>query len=144
MDEIVGTEDIKERHQQYNARFLAGCGLVLLLGLIILLGVITHAIHQDRQAAYYPGSVSISSHSRYRLPSNIRWDDTYLTHDSFTAVYNWYSTRFNLGAEARANGDCIELDGSHLTLNVERRTIVFLCNTPKGRTIFVTRSTTIR
>ncbi len=132
------------QNQRYNLRFLAGCGLIILSAVLILVGIIANALHQERHAARYPGSRPIATHSQYRLPSHIRWDDAYLTDDSFTAVYNWYSTTFNLGAEARANGDCIELDGSDAALNIERRTIVFLCNTPKGRTIFVTRSTTLK
>ena len=87
----------------------------------------------------------MASHSNYRgLPYQYRWDDTYLTTDNFTAVYNWYSVTFDLGAEARALEKCTLLEGTNEQLVVKRHVSVSLCNTPEGQMIFVTRSTSFR
>lgn len=125
----------------YNIKFLTGCGFILLLGLITLSSFIAYNIQRDRRAAHYPDAISISQHNYYRLPTFISWQDYYLTDDNFTAVYQWYSTGFDLGAEARANGSCIELDGDKTSFRIERRTHVSLCHTPRGQTIFITRTT---
>ena len=140
-----GDVDITERNQSYNRRILAGCGVVLLL---LFLGIATSAVfalRHERQAAHYPGSVPISSHDNYKgLPTHIRWDNTYRSDDSFTKVYHWYSTGFELGSEARANGRCILLEGSRRRALLERHMSVLLCNTPNGQMIYVSRFTSLR
>jgi len=131
-----------DENRAYNSNWLLGCGLagvvaVLCLGAIVVLG-----IRQDRQAAHYPGAQLISSHSNYsRLPFRFKWDNSYRTTDSFTAVYQWYSVTFDLGAETRAQGRCILLEGTDDYLLVRRHTNVILCNTATGQMIFVARHT---
>jgi len=84
----------------------------------------------------------MASHSNYSgLPSGFRWDDTYRTTDNFIEVYNWYSVKFDLGAEARANGRCLLLEGTQEQFFLERSITVFLCNAQDGQTIFVSRFT---
>jgi hypothetical protein len=90
------------------------------------------------------GSLQVTSHSRYDLPYRYRWDDVYRTSDPFNAVYNWYSVGFELGAESKAMGSCILLEGSSSQLTAQRIMTVFLCDTPAGRSIYVTRSTSLR
>jgi len=136
---------MEDKSGDYDRTILAGCGLVILVLVLGLVAVITLAVSHDRQAARYPGSVAIASHSNYRgLPFSYRWDDTYLTTDDFTAVYNWYSITFNLGAERRAMERCIHLEGSNPQLVAKRQISVLLCNTPQGQMIFVSRSTAYR
>ena len=116
--------------------------MMVLLGGLALLG---SSVNRERKRAQYPGSVSLTGHSNYSaLPSQFRWDNSYRTTDSFPTVYQWYSTTFDLGAEARALGDCILLDGTKSAFVVERYTSVVLCDTPSGRLIYVTRSTAFR
>lgn len=116
--------------------------LLALLGAVALLGT---ALNSERKRAQYPGSVAVTAHSNYSaLPSQFRWDNSYRTTDSFPAVYQWYSTTFNLGAESRALGGCILLDGTTTAFAIERYTSVILCDTPNGRLIYVTRSTAFR
>lgn len=103
------------------------------------------AFRQTRQAARYPGAAQVSSHANYKaLPREFRWDDSYRTADPFPAVYNWYSNGFNLGPETKANGTCILLEGVTTQLVVERYMGVMLCETPRGRMIFVSRSMSLR
>jgi hypothetical protein len=124
---------------------MVGCLFVSILTLIALGAMLIFAYQQDRQAAQYPNSVAISSHNNYSgLPRQFRWDNAYRTTDNFTSVYNWYSTTFELGAEARANEKCILLEGSRQRYRVERHTSVFLCNTPGQQLIYVARSTAFR
>jgi hypothetical protein len=134
-----------DRHQGFNRNFLLGCGsLALFLG-ICLGGILMLSLIRDRQSVQYPGAVPIASHSNYKgLPYQYRWDDSYLTTDNFTAVYNWYSVTFDLGAEARAIGRCTSLEGTNEQFVVKRHVTATLCNTPDGQMIFVTRSTSLR
>lgn len=128
-------------NRQQNLIF--GCSLVICLAGICVAVVAGLLIRHERQTAQYPGSARVSSHSNYTaLPREIRWDDSYLTADPFPQVYNWYSGRFGLGTEARANGTCILLEGLVQQQFVERYTGVMLCDTPTGRMIFVSRSAT--
>jgi hypothetical protein len=133
-----------EEIRAYNHSILLGCGLAALVGVVVLAGILVLLFAHDRQAAQYPGSVPLSKHSNYRgLPFEYRWDNSYRTSDNFTDVYNWYSVKYDLGAEARANGDCILLEGSHTQLAFSRHISVFLCNTRYGQMIYVTRSTSV-
>jgi hypothetical protein len=62
-------------------------------------------------------------------------------YSKFTDVYNWYSVTYELGAESRAIGGCILLEGSKSQFAFSRHFSVFLCNTHFGQMIYVTRST---
>ncbi len=109
------------------------------LGLSVTLWLIWD---QDRQLARYPDAMYVSDHANYAgLPRQFRWDNAYRTTASFPEVYNWYSTTFDLGAENRANGRCIILEGTHDNFLTSRTTTVSLCNTPEGQLIFVSRTT---
>lgn len=121
-----------------------GCGLTSILLMVAILGIGGYLWQSERDAAHYPGAVRISSHSNYQsLPREIRWDDSYRTADPFPDVYNWYSNGFGLGPEARANSNCILIEGSQRQALIERYTGVMLCDTPTGRMIFVTRSASL-
>lgn len=131
--------------QEGNRNWLLGCAGLLVAAFLCLAAVAAAALHQDRQAARYPGALPISSHSNYSgLPNQFRWDNAYRTTDNFTLVYNWYSITFDLGAESRAMARCILLEGSTDYLLLRRYTSVFLCNTAGGQTIHVSRSTLLR
>jgi hypothetical protein len=133
------------KDKEYNQNVMGGCGLLALIVMIALGALMIRAFTQDRQAAQYPGSTVVSAHNNYTgLPYHFRWDNTYRTTDAFAKVYNWYSTGFDLGAEARANGECILLEGSRKQLTMERQTTVLLCDTPTGPMIFVSRSTSLK
>jgi hypothetical protein len=133
---------MSDNNHAYNRKILAGCGALLLVIIMGLTAVLAVAWQQDRHAARYPGSRPIASHNNYsRLPSRFHWDNAYGTADPFVKVYNWYSTTFDLGAEARANGECIALEGSRRQWLIERQTSVLLCDARGERLIFVSRST---
>lgn len=126
----------------HNRNLLLGCGTAAAIAAVLFIGALLLLFARDRQAAQYPGATAISSHSNYKgLPFEYKWDDTYLTGDNFTAVYNWYSITFNLGAEMRANDRCILLAGTNPQLVSKRHLSIMLCNTPSGQMIFVSRST---
>jgi len=128
----------------YNTKFLVGCGSSVILFFFIAAFLLLAFMNNDREQTRYPGATAVSSHSNYSgLPYEYRWDDSYLVRDNFTAVYQWYSTTFNLGAEARANGDCIQLDGQTSQLRVKRTVNVLLCTTPLGQRVYVTRITAV-
>ncbi|KAA3658304.1 MAG: hypothetical protein DWQ04_25480 [Chloroflexi bacterium] len=136
--------DRKTKLRNYNAKILLGCGTVMFFFFFIAAFLLLTILNNDRDQALYPGATSVSSHSNYSgLPYEYRWDDSYLVRDNFTTVYQWYSTTFNLGAEARANGDCIQLDGQTSQLRVKRTVNVLLCTTPAGQRVYVTRITAV-
>lgn len=125
-------------------KILLGCGGLLLLAAAALGMIIVLTFVQDRNAARYPESTSISRHDNYTgLPTQFRWDNSYQTDDNFTRVYNWYSIGFDLGSEARALGGCILLEGSKKWTVIRRYMSVMLCDTPRGRLIYVTRFTSL-
>lgn len=139
-----GGFNMVEGDRAFNQYFVAGCGLITLVGLIALAGFLILLFMRDRQSARYPGSIPLSSHSNYKgLPFEYRWDNSYRTTSNFTDVYNWYSITFDLGAEARANGECILLEGTNARLVFSRHISVFLCDTDFGQMIYVTRHTTL-
>ncbi|MFO7540796.1 MAG: hypothetical protein R6X32_22375 [Chloroflexota bacterium] len=138
--------DVKEPQlREYNQKIAAGCGVLLLVGLLVLAGFIVSALQQEQRTTHYPGATHISSNNNYqRLPHRLSRVDFYHTEDPFTQVYNWYSTGFDLGPEARANGRCIDLEGSQSRFLNEQRLSVTLCNTPTGQIIHVTRYNSLR
>jgi hypothetical protein len=139
---ISGDLDMVEELRAHNQSILAGCGLITLIGVIALAGFLILLFVRDRESARYPGSVPISNHSNYKgLPFEYRWDNSYRTSDKFTDVYNWYSVIYDLGAESRAIGGCILLEGSKSQFTFSRHFSVFLCSTHFGQMIYVTRST---
>lgn len=139
-----GDFDMVEADRAYNQYFIAGCGLITLVGVIALAGLLIFLFVRDWQAAQYPGSIPISNHSNYQgLPFEYRWDNSYRTSGNFTDVYNWYSITFDLGAEARAISECILLEGMNARWLFNRRISVFLCDTHSGQMIYVTRSTSL-
>ena len=132
------------RLRDYNAKVLVGYGSVMIIFFFTAAYLLLLIMNNDRVQARYPGATAVSSHSNYSgLPFEYRWDDSYLVRDNFTAVYQWYSITFNLGAESRANGDCIELDGESTQLRVKRTINVMLCTTPVGQRVYVTRITAV-
>ena len=131
--------------RHYNRKILTGCAILVLLAVLGTAALLASSVSRERNRAQYPGSVALTGHSNYAsLPSQFRWDNSYRTTDPFPVVYQWYSTTFELGAEARALGDCILLDGTTTAFVIERYTSVVLCDTPSGRLIYVTRSTAFR
>jgi hypothetical protein len=135
---------MRQTNDAYNRSVLLGCvgfGLLSVLIFVALMGV---AVNKDRQRVRYPGSIPMTAHSNYSaLPRQFRWDNSYRTSDPFPAVYEWYSITFGLGAEARALGGCILLEGSDKQFAWKRHTSVVVCDTPGERQIFITRSTSV-
>lgn len=130
-----------EARQLYNQRVLVGCMVMGFAGLLVLGGVLLVVLSLSRENGRYPNAIPLSTHTNYAgFPYQFRWDDSYRTTDTFTDVYNWYSTTFDLGAENRANGRCIILEDTHTTFFASRTTTVSLCNTPQGQLIFISRT----
>jgi len=129
----------------WNQNVLLGCLAAMALAAILVAGAVVFALKRDREVVHYPNAVPLASHSNYSgLPFEFRWDNSYLTTDNFTDVYNWYSTTFNLGAESRAIERCILLEGPAESLVIEHYYSILLCNTPQGQHVYVTRSTRLK
>ena len=119
-----------------------------LIGMVVILiacaGLLGLSLRWDRLAAQYPNSKQISSHSKYRLPFNYLWDDVYATEDPINLVYQWYSVRYELGAESRANGGCSLIEDRKTRLGVTRYIGVLVCEMGDERLIYVNRETALR
>jgi hypothetical protein len=140
---MVGDFDMDDNNRTYDQLILSGCGIATLVAVMVLVGLLFLIAGNDRRDAQYPGSIPISSHSNYRgLPFEYRWDDAYKTKDNFTTVYNWYSVKYNLGAEVGGIGKCIVLDGTGDQWIAQRHINVSLYNGPAGQMIYLTRFTT--
>ena len=140
----MARSDLARKKRDDHHILLFGCGGVTLLFFFLVALLLLLVLRQERESARYPGAISISAHSNYSsLPFEYRWDDVYLADDNFRAVYNWYSTTFDLGSESRALGRCSYLDGSREQFLVRRTVNVLLCDTPDGQMIYVTRFTTL-
>jgi hypothetical protein len=136
---------MEKQLKNYNRKILAGCSLLFLIATAAVISLTALLIVQDRNSARYPDAELITEHNNYSgLPFNYKWDNTYHTTDPFPAVYNWYSTGFDLGVEAKAIEGCIYLEGSQKKLATTRYMSVLLCDTPTGRLIYVSRSTSYR
>lgn len=119
-----------------------GLAIVILSFVLLLGGAVGVLILQDRQAAHYPGSIQLSSHDQvsvYPL-SSYKQVTSYRTQDDFVSVYDWYSCGFNLGPEKQGQSGCIHMYDSHTEYGVSRIVSVTVCDTPKGRMIFVQRT----
>lgn len=142
---MTGERPKASTHTDYDRKILFGCGAAIMLFLFGLALVLILAFNQERQAAHYPGSVLVASHSNYSgFPTAFSWDDAYRTTDNFIDVYNWYSTTFGLGAEARGQGRCSLLEGTNEQFGLHRTIAVFVCNTSSGQMIFVSRFTSLK
>ena len=100
-----------------------------------------------RAAADYPGAELMAGQDTYSVWPNptVKRDASYLSGDSFPAVYNFYSAGFALGPEIYAQSNCIQMARNFLDLYVIKRTMsVMLCDTPRGRMIFVMRALTVQ
>ena len=145
MDVISGRDDMIQERKAYNQKVLLGCGALFLLASLFFGVSLGTAVHNNRQLGRYPGAIPIVDHSNYSaLPAEFRWDNSYRTSDPFPDVYEWYSINFELGTEARALGECILLEGSQKQLAWRQYTSVFLCDTPRERLIYITRSISLR
>jgi hypothetical protein len=121
---------------------LLSAGLVG-LGITVLAVVAALAL---LRADDYPDALRVSSQQRYQLTPRLylRRDAVYRTTDPFPAVYNYYSSRLDLGPESRAMSRCILLESARTWLFLHRYTGATICDTPNGRMMFVQRSVWVR
>jgi hypothetical protein len=131
-----------QKAERWNTQIITGFFLVLILGIFSFTALSIVLIRRDRNIAHYPGATIITSHSNYRgFPDQISWSNSYFSTDNFTTIYNWYSVKFELGAESRAIERCILLEGPTDQYLLRRHISVLLCNLPQGQLIYVNRST---
>lgn len=132
--------------QRYQRRVWIGLGILAGALAAVMALALAAVVYNYYGAADYPGAMLVSDHSLYRLAPalHFRRDTSYRSTDEFPKLYNWYSGRFELGPEARAISACITLEKADTLLIVERQTTVMLCDTERGRLIFVMRALTLR
>ena len=122
--------------------------LVLAMGLATTLCLIGGAwVVRYRDAADYPGATSLGANMLYKFSPHlvIRRDTSYQSTAPFSDIYHFYSAGFNLGPEQHAQGTCILMaNATTLVWVIETEMAVTLCDTPKGRMIFVMRTVSFR
>jgi hypothetical protein len=124
-------------------------GALLLVALILAAALLGAGLFvaRYRAAADYPGAELMAGQDTYSLWPNptVKRDTSYLTHDAFPRVYNFYSSGFALGPEDYAQSNCIQMAKNFTDLYIiERHMSVMLCDTPSGRMVFVMRALTLR
>jgi hypothetical protein len=127
-------------------RVLIGVGV--LAGVIVCLtgAALWVTLQNYYAAADYPGGLAVANHSVYKYAPvlHVRRDTSYRTTDVFPQVYNWYSSQFQLGPEARAESACIVMEKASAWFVFEQATSVMICDTGQDRMIFVMRAMTVR
>ncbi len=124
-----------------------GAMLAAALIALVALGGGVWLLARFQNAADYPGAARMAGQNIYSVwpYPTVRRDTSYLTGAPFPDVYNFYSSGFSLGPELYAESNCIQMARNYTELYVvERSMSVTLCDTPKGRMIFVMRSMTLR
>lgn len=128
---------------RFRRRLLALGAALMLIALVAACAV---GASEGYLAADYPGAQRIGSDTMLRSTTGlaVKRTSVYRSSDPFSAIYNWYSQRFDLGPEAHAQGGCILMGRSFTTLWVVKEQItVTLCGTPNGQMMFVSRSSVL-
>ena len=124
--------------------------VVLLLALAALAAAALGAgifVARYRAAADFPGAQLMAGQDTASWWPNptVKRETSYLTSASFPTVYNFYSSGFALGPEIYAQSNCIQMAKNFVDAFVIKRTMsVMLCDTHKGRMIFVMRALTLQ
>jgi hypothetical protein len=116
--------------------------LIAILLLTFGIGIVGLVLNGTTVAAY-PDATPLSSNARYLLSPSLvlRQSSSYRSNDSFPRVYNWYSQRYGLGPESRAQSACIIMERSSTRFwIVSEEVAVTVCGTPNGQMIFFYRS----
>lgn len=124
-------------------RWLLGSSLFFLSLVACIALALTLGWLRDRQAGAYPGARSLSAHTDFNLlpAPYYRLNNSYRSGDSFPQIVNWYQARLGVGTEAQAQGGCSHLFGSSHRLLFTQSASVTVCETTRGRLIFVQRAT---
>ena len=132
--------------QRWQRRLLFGLGAAVTFVACALALAMTYGVLSLYQAADHPDAVLVADHNLYRWEPvlHFRRDTSYQAATEFPKLYNWYSRRFDLGPEARAESACITMEKADRVLLLEWVTTVMLCDTGEQRRIFVTRTFTLR
>lgn len=144
---MTDPERVDRRELRRDLRWvLAALGLLAGAGTLFMV-LTAWALSSVYQAADYPGARLTSDNQITIWAPNptLRRSTSYLSDDSFRAIYRYYSVGFNLGPEAHAESGCILMADSHTTLGLlQQQMTVMLCTTPSGNAIFVMRAVSVR
>ncbi len=141
--ENIVTDIAQEYYRNRRLQITVAIGALLVTAVGLLVAAVL--VFTTSTAVDYPGAARVSEHSIIRLVPRImfRQDTSYRTNDDVPVIYNFYSTRFNMGAEFRAQSSCLQLRSQHSWLLLKRQVSVTICDTPRGRMIFANRAFTL-
>lgn len=96
---------------------------------------------RDYQAGVYPGAMQLSGQTDLALlpMPHYRLNSSYRSGDPFPDIVNWYQAQLGVGTEAQAQSGCSHLFGNRRRLLLTQRASVTVCETSRGRLIFVQR-----
>ena len=117
--------------------------LVIFLACAITVGTLLWL--RDHQAGAYPGANQLSGQTNLVLfpAPHYRLNSSYRSTDTFPDVVNWYQAQLGVGEETQAQSGCSHLVGSSRRLLLQQSASVTVCETSRGRLIFVQRVTTL-
>lgn len=129
--------------QQQKVR--PGCGLLALIVLVGLTVAVIWAVGWELGAIHYPGAVPISRYTNYTFQQGtVRLDNAYRTSDPVREIYDWYKLRFNLIPGGESSEGCLRLRKIIHPFGFQRRTNVWICETPVGQMILISREASLR
>jgi len=122
-----------------------GCGLLALLMVVGLTAATILAIRQELRAARYPGAIPMPGYTHYAVQQGVvRLDNAYRTSAPFAEVYRWYKIGFNLIPSGETGEGCLQLRKISQPFDFQRRMTVWVCETPVGQMILVSREMSFR
>jgi hypothetical protein len=129
--------------QQQNVRL--GCGLLALILLVGLTAAAIWAVGRELEAVHYPGAVPIARYTNYTFQQGtVRLDNAYRTSDPVRQIYDWYKRHFNLIPGGESGEGCLQLRKIANPFAFQRRTNVWICETPVGQMILISREASLR
>ncbi len=74
----------------------------------------------------------------------VRLDNAYRTSDPVREIYDWYKLHFNLIPNGESSEGCLRLSKITYPFAFQRRTNVWICVTPVGQMILISREAALR
>lgn len=118
---------------------MLGCGLLVLILLLVLTGLLFITANRERHALRFPGSTQVPSLTTTQArPTYIRLDNGYRSQAPLGEIGNWYARTFQLTVLEESDV-CMSLEGVSKGLALQRRTTVTVCDASAAREIWISR-----
>ena len=122
-----------------------GCGLAVLVLLVVLVGGILLLLRREWYAVQYPGSRYLPDRSTVQIGfGSVLVRQAYRVPGEIRPLYNWYKDGFALIPAGESAGGCLSLQKNARSALTGHEMRVIICTTPAGHFVFVNRSAGLR